>query len=822
MNKNKSKKIAIAYMSIILAVFSIRVQTARASDAVMAPLLSAILGTDISTKIENISSHIQQYIAMGKQVVSTYKSAQALTTQVKSFNLSTFAKNLSADQILSMGNVILGVAKGDQGVGINVTTQGNQVITDLKNYIDKTGVNEIKKLLTDIKDPINITPYTVDIQKDIIKLVKNEADKATGNIVKFTLPYIAKSEICNDPDLKKVIKDGEPDTFTKAKRAVANINIDTLCSAASTMTAKDQAVFIGLAKAGYAGKDTALALSDRANTPAGVVEDAVKNVANIKEKAEETTSKQVEATGLTTGQQVCFDKNGKAVKYDPASKNDLEKFCYSQNSTVDQSGTIVKDRNAAALLAPYFSMLSKADSTNNQLKSCKSNGSSAASTTKALSTCLSSASNIMNNLTKIIGMGSSDLQKTFTNEDNAYSRLSDELSGILNTQTTQGGLYADANNLQKDFETGPQEGVYTVDDLTDKIDLYKQIREFNNGKLNDLVYTYVTLRVGIEAGDTAVKGAMEQLQAELKKSNKNPFRSGVYLSSIIRVIQSINDSMLKMKQATIRNAMEIRRLIKEMSADNYKEQQMKKLLKEFNNTDSAAVDNQDSLKSVLGDAKTVKEYTIAQEDWTYVPSFMETANDPTSPPNDAEDLNRKQRAKEEARQAKMLIPEDNEINGPYTNQNMFYLRVRSYRLTKKALEYSSTINFSPTTIKLLSRYGIPSNLYRYSPDLPRGARVTNLIDSDTSSTYSELSYCNNLGISDLICDTSSLTNIVNDFTTAVNNSTAGTSTLMLDDLCINATTTVELMCQDTKLLGSICADPTQKQYLIDSTVTDCQ
>ena len=68
-------------------------------------------------------------------------------------------------------------------------------------------------------------------------------------------------------------------------------------------------------------------------------------------------------------------------------------------------------------------------------------------------------------------------------------------------------------------------------------------------------------------------------------------------------------------------------------------------------------ENQKQIADLLNPALTEKDFSNMQLDWSYVPEFEDGENDPTAPESilDAID-NNKERAKEEARQSKALIP----------------------------------------------------------------------------------------------------------------------------------------------------------------------
>lgn len=863
------------------------------------PFLSLIFGTDKAAEINQQVSNVKSYITSAQTVYNTYQTSKATIQNIKNFDLSNLAQNLGSDQILNYGNTILGVAKGDQGVGINVNTGGNQVVTNLQNYLDKIGVNEIKKMVNDIKDPVNTTPYSADIKDAISKFVQNTANTATGKVVNFTLPYIVKDEICNSPTLKDVIKNGEPSDYIKPKPAVGNVDIEVLCNTDLTDPqdgAAAQASFIALAKAGYGGDKTDIALSDPANTPSGVVDSALAILKEKKAAAEDAASKQVTATGLNIGQQVCFDKNGKKVDYDPTATSSADRMCYSQNSSVDQSGSVLKDRAAAALLAPYFSMLARAQATSNKLGSCSpslSNSAKAAGgadtktnlapsgkdmksglpttaptdvkrptptsfinkgnsiatyqnksilekifgnffekalavdvktagTINQASGCISAASNIMNTLSTVINMGTSNYEKTISGIDNPYSRLADQLSGITTSQYAQNNLYTSAEEANKNYQLGTQENEYTIDDLKQRLDLYKDIRDFNTKRLNDHVYTYVLLKIAVMNGRDAVRNttsdaANTTIKSFLQYGPAVMIFRGSKARSSMTIAQNTAKASNELKKAIINESIATRALIKEMAVNNYKEQQMKKLMDQFQNTDSSPEDNAAALTSALSGTLTLNDYADIQNNWQYTPRYQDSTNDPTTP-LDVSGLNEKQALKEQARQSERLVPPKDEVQGPYTEQNLFYLRVRAYKVFK----LSGATSFADSDKTLLGLFNITSadNL---SPETPRTSRATGLVDSNSSKNYSELGFCNKTGMSSYICDTKYLTGMISNISSSMVDPNSSLSDT-LDNYCANIQSSLEKDCQNqssSSELYQVCTDQTAKENFINNATEFC-
>ncbi len=828
MKINNFKKIILVTTFILILI--IKVEKTYAVD----PFTPLIFGQDTAKKIWDGQMDIKDYIATAQTLYNTYQSAKGVVQTVKNFDLSTFAKNIGSDQILNYAETALKVVTGNQGIGININTDGNQVITNLKNYIDKTGVNEIKKAINDFKEPQNTSIYSGEIKKQITDFAKNVADTAAGKLISFNLPIIARNEICSDPKLKNIIKNGEPSTFTKPKPAVGNVDIDKLCnsSAVSIMSAEDQATFTGLAKAGYGGEKTDAALYDPANTASGVISSTLSRVLSKKQTAEDMASKQVEATELTIGQQVCFDKNGKKVKYDPAASSSLERACYSQDSVPEQSGTVVKDRTAASLLGPYFSMLARASAINNKKKECQNNGSNdkwtgqgtTQTNTGLINSCLSAASNIMNNISGVLNIGAKNTNMTLNREDNPYSRLVNNLQNIVDSQNAQSQLYADANQAQQDYNNGTTTK-YTIDDLKDRIKLYNDINVLNTTKLNEEVFTYTFLVLAIGGGNDSID-VTSQVADSAKRdavilSIFNPignlFGGGKKARKATQVANNTQQAVVGLSEALITITKDIRYLITDMAKNNYDQQQMEKLLKEFQSTDSRTEDNQEILESVLGKGLTQKEYASMLSIWNYTPRYQDYHNDPTSSNND------------EAGNSKLLIPTKDEREGPFTSQNVFYLRVRAWNTYKKGANRSFTLSKlfgkkSENTLSstLLPRYGM-SKQEDVSPEIPMlGTKnVVNVLDPDNTKSWSELKFCNTLGLENTVCDDEVMTSLLNNYAQQLSMQLPSESEM--DAYCVDVVASVEKDCQlttDPSLIRQ-CQNATQKQDLINAGRNFC-
>lgn len=668
MKKTTTKTIHTFFLILIITSITF-ISNSKKANALLDPFSGPIFGIEISEKARKTISDIKDYINQAQQVVNTYKSSKALIKQVTNADLSNFAMNNSASQILNFGDTSLQVLSGDQGVGINVNTDGSQVVTNLGKYLDKIGVNEIRKGLNDLEDVSNLTPFTADIQKQIVDFSRNIGDTKTGKLINFTLPYIVRSEICNDPNLKNIIKNGEPADYVNAKKAVANVDIDKACQTPNLLSPKDQAVFVSLAKTGYGGAETKQALADPNNTPSAITGNAISKIIGLKNESEDTASKETTATDLVIGQKTCYDKDGKLVSFDPASIDTSHMLCYDTETSVEQSPTVVKNRTAAALLSPYISMLSRAmATTENACGSIGSSGptySTGVDTGKPENTTINpdlynqpiktptnmpsynpkpSGYNNQSMLRKIFSLiftkasaqsetlgDINDIISGVNKGIDCTSQAFNSASGVMNSIV--GVLNIGAKNvtqilnkednpysrLAKNFESiitaqKNQKNLYTAADQAQK-DYENGATGYTVDDLKQAVSTYQNIReIDVNKLNNMVfTYAFVNLAIANSKSAIPPGKHCTLgcknkTAAANRAIANVKDSVTGLQQAAISLNNAINDLIKELAKNNYKEQQINKLYNQFLTTDTRAEDNQDTLKNLLGDAYTATDY----------------------------------------------------------------------------------------------------------------------------------------------------------------------------------------------------------------------
>ncbi len=709
-------KIKLKFIIVLFIITAISFNFTKKAEAIPVSDIVAHVKATMSD-IKRHTDDVKSYITTAKNLVQTTKSAVAMAKNLKNFSFQSLAHNLGGDQIMETGDFVLKAMAGDQGAGVNTFTNGSQIITDLQGFIDDVGINELKKSIQEFDNPENTSPYQLEIKKAIMDFSKDLADKANGKLINFTLPYIVRAEICNSAELKEVIKKGEPKTYTIPKPPV-NIDIETVCKNTKTvLSAKDQAIFIGLAKGGYGGEKTNIAMSEPKNLPSSVINNVVNTILEKKSEKEEVASKQVEATGLNAGNSVCFDKNGNKVKYDPASKDPKKKLCYSTDSTPEGSGSVAKDRNSAALLAPYFSMLAKSFSieknkgcgkktsfnpssinSNKIVENTNSNnnfllkfffttanaenveedikaataaagqaaGQTAGQTTNKdpnikdvpanikesadktmkdlddklkantgaepgkakdqqaldeINCTLDFLNNIIGTVNSVVslGVGGNNLILSAANgEDSPYTRLYQELNNSISTQIKQSQLGYDAALSDRNYEMGIEDTkeFYTIADLKAKLELYTQMRELNTQILNSAVFTYAFIDLDIRDSKYIIPTfpGIERGKGWGTDWDHWDVQSRQLNTYLDNVKKAVNDLFIIEKNLS----KNIKSLIKEMANNNYKEQQIIKLLNLFEKTpNTREQDNQDAMKKALDGTISSNAYQLKEAAWSY-------------------------------------------------------------------------------------------------------------------------------------------------------------------------------------------------------------
>ena len=255
---------------------------------------------------------------------------------------------------------------------------------------------------------------------------------------------------------------------------------------------------------------------------------------------------------------------------------------------------------------------------------------------------------------------------------------------------------------------------------------------------------------------------------------------------------------------------ETRNLIKEMAKNNYREQQIRKLLLELRETkDIDTENNQEALAQALDGTYTEKDYAFFVNDWNYVPEYSEIKSDPYTATT---------------KDASYYIPTREEIEGPYTENLLRYLRVRAYLMLKDSLGAGVNPTIPTKDKAMFDAYDV-KNFDYLTPNRPRPSKTTTaLIDTDDSISYSELSYCNQVKIG--ICNKAELQTLadsINSFDYSYND--PGLDLLKekcpqdletnLRNLCSNAVNSEDLE------LKEICKDETSIEEALQIAREEC-
>ncbi len=744
--------------------------------------LTSILGKDISKMIIDKKFDLGLTIKAGMNLYQNTITAKNVVQNIKNFDLESFAKNASGEVLNEVGDTIikdLGIKKGPS---TNIFTNGKDIITNLEDYLDYTEINEIKKGLGELEGTQNTSNYSVDAMKLATNFLRNKSEEKTGKILEETLSYIAKNEICSSKELKDIIKNGEPETMIKPKPPVKNVDIDELCdtslfdqtdekeywkseNATKTTLVKSgkkgelaRASFIGLAKAHYGGKETEKALADPANTKSGVAMSAFSSIINRTKEKLSKKEEQTKANGMVIGKEKCLDKDGNEIKFDPTNP---DKYCDSQNTSVEGSGAVTKENIAAGKQSRIQALVVKANAINNKL----SNGQS------TLTNALSVASSIIN-------LGTTDMNEAMSEGDNPYKQLANSLSSLRNSTMAQDDLYKKSASSSRDYLLGTK--LWTIDDLKNRIDIYERLREFNIKKLNDHTYTYLILKYATKYGPSAVLQASQNARDQELRSTALLFGLGGPVGLTVGWISGQNkktktsiadeknkaNAGYKIAIAIQNEILETRKLIKEMAYNNYREQQMKKLLDELTNTENVDLDNnQEALSKALNGTVDDQSLEILMEDWLYSPSYVEADDDPSVMDYDKDG--------KPIEDTKRYIPTKDEMSGQYTEENLRYLRIRAYKMLRDGIKpfidttgqakqqitgTSSTmikLKFTENEIKILNGYGA-KDITELTPNVSRLARAKYVFKTTDKkiAEYSEITLCKEIGVD--ICNMSEL------------------------------------------------------------------
>ncbi|MDQ1281712.1 MAG: hypothetical protein QG630_63 [Patescibacteria group bacterium] len=200
---------------------------------------SALFNIDFPNLIQNttqVINQIKEGVRTVQEVKNTLNTVKNTAQSLKNFDLTQAASNASGLALSQIGDIVTKNIGTSKDSSTNVFTNGQQIIGDLNNYLNKSSTNAIKKSLNDLQGA-DTNPYQSKALTDTIKKLRNDAQSSVDKLKVVGLAAIAQKEICNDVKLKDVIKKGEPANWVKPKPALKNVNIDELCN--GDLTAKD-------------------------------------------------------------------------------------------------------------------------------------------------------------------------------------------------------------------------------------------------------------------------------------------------------------------------------------------------------------------------------------------------------------------------------------------------------------------------------------------------------------------------------------------------------------------------------------------------------
>jgi len=286
---------------------------------------ATLAGKDVAAKAQSFGQQIKDYTKQVQSGIQIAKNTQKAFEAAKKIKLKDLAQAASGDILGELANTALNKVT-EKGKGKNPLTNG-QIIKHYGSF--KKGLDKIATKKAGKKIQEKPSAYTQSSLKAVTISERNNWEP----VQLFTLPSTAKEEICNSDKLKDVITNGSTGPTIK-KLAVDFKNtgfadINELCGA-DIDEIKTQQVFLALAKGGYGGDETRIAMSHKNNTPSGQTDLTLQYVQ--KQKSEDKES--LENLGKAVPSQ-CADKEGNPVLDFDSTKPDS--IC--ENYTTDPSRT---------------------------------------------------------------------------------------------------------------------------------------------------------------------------------------------------------------------------------------------------------------------------------------------------------------------------------------------------------------------------------------------------------------------------------------------------------------------------------------------------
>jgi len=265
---------------------------------------------DNITQIGKYVKEVQSYSQLLKNTADTAKGLRDL-------DLKNIAYGFTGNILTEFADISFRTLYENTG-GFNPLI-GGQIIIDYTSFKKARDNMAGKKTLDALRG--YKTLYTNSNLKSIVRNYRDNKNNEKPESVKlFTLPSIAKEEICNSDKLRNTIEKGNkgamviisPVDFTNTGFK----NIDDLCIA-DIQQIKTQQVFITLARGGYGDDETRTAFADKNNTPFGQKQLALEDAETQRRKDKES----LEELGKAMPSQ-CANKDGiPKTDFDPTDPN---------------------------------------------------------------------------------------------------------------------------------------------------------------------------------------------------------------------------------------------------------------------------------------------------------------------------------------------------------------------------------------------------------------------------------------------------------------------------------------------------------------------
>lgn len=724
---------------------------------------SALFNVDIPNLIQNstqVINQIKEGIKTIQQVKNTYDTVKNTAQNLKNFDLTQAASNASGVALGQIGDIVTKNIGTNKDSSTNIFTNGQQIIGDLNNYLNKSSINALKKTLNDFQDAKS-NPYQSGALSDIIKKFRNDSQSSVDKLRIVGLAAIAQKEICNDKKLKDVIKNGEPKGWIGAKPALKNVNIDELCNA------------------DLAAKETTSSQNDNYNISSWKI----------------PVNKFSKNTDVENLKGFLFEKKylltaPSSSLFDSATENAVKAF--QKEKGLDQSGEVDEMTQTAMLSigkqnkaltgkaaqaawisianAGYGGSLTRAALTNPSNSPSGIQASMQAEINKQITSSQSAAINKYNANSGVIGnekcldkegkikkFDPTDPSTAFC--DNIATSGTDSAAKIkadieAARQSPYLSILASAQNTKDENENASSSCDSTlckINGISGKIGKYGSLLNSilslgsSDGNENNAQYSQLSKSIDdlldtdktskeisnqsdkskldyeISSGPTSEINDTISIYKDINAFNVEKLNNMVYTyflmqkAGIVNKEVTLNIKNMKSyeKDFTIRTnsyiglniisftlQKNIQDLIKQMAANNQKIQQLSTVMKQVKDAKTSNI-SKVLIANILKNALTDKDLEKLNMDYNYIEEYTEGELDQES--------------------LWFLIPSRNQVSEPDTKNNLLNIRIKAYKLAK-GVDY----------------YGLES----YTPNIPKNFQYA--INSNESQKYKEVDFCNKI------------------------------------------------------------------------------